>query len=265
MIDDISNLDRDELLCAFLDGELNDDQTRTVEQMLADDPALAKRLEQLRGADDAFLSDADTLSAAPMSEGLAALAAQLNADTDDENVVSITRHKSWQQRLRDHRALAACAAMLSGVLATQVTVSSLQLASNQPASPGVLMASSELFDVVETGASGVQVSLSGEQVATPQMTFLVDGDTPCRVVDVVDSQRAGRLVTCRSDNAWNVQIASYRAVANTPEGPFVTASGPDPVIEAYLDQVMTGQPLDLDQESRVIADGWRANLPETNQ
>lgn len=265
MIEDISNLDRDELLCAFLDGELNDDQTRTVEQMLADDPALAQRLEQLRGADSAFLSDADALVAAPMSEGLAALAAQLNADTDDENVVSITQHKSWQQRLRDHRALAACAAMLSGVLATQVTVSSLQVATNEPASPGVLMASSDLHDVIESGASGVQVSLSGDQIAMPQMTFLADDNTPCRIVDVADAQRAGRLIACRSKHVWNIQIASYRAVADTPEGPFVTASGPDPVIEAYLDQVMTGPPLDLEQESRAIANGWRATAPTPNQ
>lgn len=265
MIDDISNLDRDELLCAYLDGELTEDQRRTVEQTLADDSALAQRLEQLRGADQAFLEEIDAVSDAPMSDGLAALAAQLNADTGEDKVVSISEHKSWQKRLRDHRALAACAAMLSGVLATQVTVSSLQVASNEPASPGVLMASSELFDVIETGASGVQVSVSGDQAATPQMTFLVEDKTPCRVVDVVDAQRAGRLVACRSENVWNVQIASYRAVADTPDGPFVTASGPDPVIEAYLDQVMTSQPLDLEQESRAMADGWRGNLPETNQ
>ena len=268
MTDDFSNLSLDEQLSAYLDGEVSEAERALIEQKLASDPDAAKRLEQLRGADHAYTGGTE-INTAPMSEGLAALATRLNAEPGSaagETVVPLRTARSWFQTLREHRAIAACAAMVSGFLAMQASVGSLQMASTDLPGDGIVVASSELFNVFQRGASGDPQSIGDGQTATPQFTFASDNGAPCRVVDVTSDTRSGRMVGCKTDETWSIQVASFRDVSDTSAGPFQTATGgPDPVIEAYLDEVMPGQPLTQAEESLAISNGWQVTSLQPNE
>lgn len=264
MTDDISKLTLDEQLSAYIDGELAPAARAAVESLLAEDQAAARRLEQLRGANLAYTAEAEIVDDVPLSEGLEALTIHLQAEErllHPEGGTASSRRKGVFSYIREHRAIAACAAMLSGLLAMQAGIGTMQMASTDLPTDGVVLASSDWHDLLETAPSGELRQVSDTLTATPQFSFArQDGDF-CRVVDTAGAERSARLVACRQDDTWEIQVASFQTHQGSA-GPFQTASGgADPIVEAYLDSAMAGAPLDLDAEARAIAQGWTPTEP----
>ena len=259
MTDDFSNLTLDEKLSAYIDGELSPDARAAVEHLIAEDQVAASRLEQLRGANLAFTAEAEIVDAAPLSEGLEALMTHLSAEERLIHPVKDTaspRRRTVLAYIREHRALAACAAMLSGLFAMQAGIGTVQMAETDLPTDGIVLVSSDWYDLLETTPSGELRQVSDTLSATPQFSFARQGGEFCRVVDATATERSARLVACREDGAWEIQVASFQARQDSG-GPYQTASsGADPAVEAYLDSTMAGAPLGLSAEARAISQGW---------
>ncbi len=243
----------DEQLSAFLDGELAPADMDALARDLEVDPLLTARAERLGVANAAFVGFAARIDDVPMGAALKAA-----METQPLAAVIPFRRRSIGAFLHEHRAIAAsllCAAATFGFMSTIAT-----RASSDPFAPeagGVIVASSPLHRVLDAARTGEAVSVGADRMATPRLTFASDNGSFCRQFDVFTSDEAVAAIACRDDdNSWRTQVIAYGLV-KTP-GDFQTASATrSPILEAFLDQHMSGAPMNAEEETKLISDGWQ--------
>jgi hypothetical protein len=221
----------DDLLMAFLDGEL-DEMTRVrVERALAADADLRARLDvqhRLRARLAAHYGPAIE------EEVPARFRAML-----DSNVVPFRRARPlWQ-------TFAALAATL---------VLGLALGSRLPApggpvgiEKGQMVAQGTLADALETQLASAQ----GPGAATRIGVTFADADG--RLCRTFEGEVSG--LACRGDQGWQLMMTGAGAHGQR-EGYRQAASG-DPRILAAAQEMMAGEPLDAAAERRARDRGWR--------
>lgn len=243
----------DEQLSAFLDGELPAADMDALARDLEADSSLAARAERLRSANAAFVASAVRIDDVPVGAAL-----QAAMDAPSAAKVIPFRKRSVGAFLVEHRAIAAsllCAAATVGFMSTMATGS--------PSDPfatgadGVILASSPLYRALETARTGEVVLVGADAAATPRLTFASDTGEFCRQFDVVTGDKASAAIACREEKGWRTQIVAY-GLART-EGDFQTASAArSPALEAFLDQNMSGAPMNADEEAKLLGAGWRS-------
>lgn len=242
----------DEQLSAFIDGELSAEDTDALALAIDSDPELAARMERLGVANTAFVEAIGQIDHAPLSP---ALKAQMETPPTAE-VVQF-RPRSVRNFLIEHRAIAASLVCAVGVWG--VTSMGAQQAEPDPFgtdADGYIVASSPLGRMLETAATGEVVTVADTSTATPRLTFASADGQFCRQFDVARKDSASAAIACRDDGAWRVQIAAYGLPR--PTGDFQTASASrSPALEAFLDQRMTGEPMNADAEARLLKGGWK--------
>jgi hypothetical protein len=216
----------DDMLMAYVDGELSEAKRLLVDSAVASDPALFERLEKHRRL-RARMSGAFTgVLEEPVPERLIAAA-------KPSNVVSLA------DRRRGPPAWAAIAATLVvGVVA------GLAVPRSQPVIGSDLAAHGELATALDkqlaSAPSGdVRVGLSFKTANGYCRTF---------------SQAEVAGLACREGAGWKVRMAvakeegagAYRMAASTPA----------PVLEA-AQALMVGEPLDAAAEKAAAARGWK--------
>jgi hypothetical protein len=77
-------------------------------------------------------------------------------------------------------------------------------------------------------------------------------------VELVSARGATQLLGCRRDAGWRLLLSSCAASAS-PDGVYRPASGPSPALDAAIDELIEGVPLDATAERDVMSRGWRAN------
>lgn len=238
----------DELLSAYLDGELPEEARARIDAALASDPAIAARLKALDAATRSFAAAIREADKAPMPAGVEDL---LRPKTD--NVVA------FRQRKREQPKWVRPAAMAASLLALVVAVG---LLGNGPGGAGerLIIAAgpvdrtSALHRALDRTPSAEAASIGVARVS-PVATFRVAGGGLCR--EFLASQEAGavRAVACRDDRQWTVKIAATEAAS---AGGYQPASGPAAAIGAYVDSAIEGDPLGPDEERALIGAKWRA-------
>ena len=63
------------------------------------------------------------------------------------------------------------------------------------------------------------------------------------------------MLACRRDGGWRIAHASY-AAATAPDGVYRPASGPSPAIDAAIDELIDGVPLEAEAERALMSRGW---------
>ncbi len=242
----------DEQLSAFLDGELSPVETDALARDLEADPDLAARAERLGAANTAFVTSAAQIDDVPVSAALKAA-----METPPEAKVIQFRPRSVRAFLVEHRAIAAsllCMAAVWGLMSTMTTG-----APSDPFAPGpdgVIVASSPLYRALETARAGEIVAVGMDATATPRLTFASDDGAFCRQLDVIRGDKASAAIACREDEGWRTQVVAY-GLARTL-GDFQTASAArSPALEAFLDQRMTGAPMNAEEEAKLLHDKWK--------
>lgn len=242
----------DEQLSAFLDGELAPAETDALAHDLKANPELAARTERLSAANAAFVTSAERIDEVPVSATLKAA-----METPSAARVIQFHPRSVRSLLVEHRAVAAsllCVAAVWGLMST-MTAS----APSDPLAPGpdgVIVASSPLYRVLETGRTGDAVAVSTDATATPRLTFTSADGGFCRQFDVVKGEKASAAIACREDDGWHTQVVAYGLTRTS--GDFQTASAArSPALEAFLDQRMSGAPMNAEEEAKLLGDRWR--------
>ena len=240
----------DEQLSGFLDGELPEQDMDALSREIERDPELAARMERLGSANAAYVDAISEIDRAPMAAGLKAV-----IETPPAARIIAFRPRGVAGFIAEHRAIAAslvCAAAVWGVMSAASPGGT-----SDPFAPGVdgvVLAGSPLHRLLETSPTG-QASTIGSVTAAPRLTFATDDGTFCRQVEVSAEDGLSAAIACREGQTWRAQVVAYGLPK--PAGDFQTASASRaPALEAFLDEHLSGTPMNAEEESQLLRSGW---------
>lgn len=226
----------DETLCAYLDGELTDEQAQRVDQLLQDDTQLAARLGQLRAGEQRF----GALQVASLPPPSACLNRLLLAP---ENPPSRPRF-DWRAWWSGHGVLGP--ALSFGVVAAVGIAIGLGLRTEQ--APGVAPWMGHAMEHAQSGSSHRQ---NGLELVLLESYQASDG-IYCRRYLLSDSATSNTRWACRSPSeGWITRPppSETAAPADSPDT-YRLASG-----DAQTPELERLTPT---QEARLLANQWQA-------
>lgn len=225
----------DEIIGAYLDGELTPARRAEVEAALQQNKGAIARLERMRAA-DAVLREA--MGASGETRAKDPLAALILSDWPAE-VRPLRVRTEWVRQ-----AAALAAACVLGVFAGNLSAPQGLVHTDMSVSSAV----AALLDHAPSGAartangSTVQVALS----------FRTDAGDFCRQFRATSGAAVSDAVACRGKEGWRTLV---QAAVSNGEG-YRTASASDP-IAASIDGMGGVSVLSADEEQALISAGWR--------
>jgi hypothetical protein len=222
----------DDLISAYLDGELDAERRAMVESHLRTDRGAAARFKRMQGA-DALLKAAFPPKQAPQDDPLAAM------------ILSGSGQQTQTRSRWATRVAALAAAVVLGIVFGRLV-------------PGGQDASS-LYALSAQEVRFLDTQLSGQSTQTAagllQMTLSVRGEDGvfCREYRVSNEAQSTDVLACRNGaNGWQMAAA---AVAQDADG--YTPAGSASVLDGAIATLGPTEALDADQERALIERGWR--------
>lgn len=232
----------DETFFAWLDGELDADDSARVEAEVAADPRLSAMAAEHRAMQARLKGAFDAVAETSIPEQLAAAVhAQQQAQVIDFAEAKKRRERAWPS-VAQWTAMAATLAVgvLIGTLASQ----------GRQVSP-VEVQGGKIY-----AASALNEALSNQLASAPGsdvrigVTFRDHSGAVCR--SFTDPSSSG--LACREGKGWRV-----RGLFAVPEGQgsnYRMAAGMDPNLAALVDSSIAGEPFDAAQEKAARDKGW---------
>jgi surface antigen len=237
----IQNL-TDDVLCAYLDGELSPEARAALERQLPGEPGARVRLDRLRESDDR-LRRAFALPSAAATDPLVRL---LTSDAPADNVVPM--RASRLRRVAAPLGL-ALAATVAGLAIGFGMRGAVDAPAAKAAASSSLAISNSLHDALDRNASG-----QPRAGVTVVLTFRRENGALCRQFEVVDGAGSAEGVACRSaDKRW--QVSGWHEMPRDVGG-YRTAAGDESPIEAMVDVLDASGPLSPEEEAQAIRRGW---------
>ena len=224
------------MLIALVDGELDEVTRRRVERAVAEDPALAQRVEDHRLLKMRLGSHYAPLAEAPIPAAMRAMLA------DSAKVVplaspSMAGRRNW----------------MTGVAIAASLVLGLGIGHFSSAPSGPVAVRGNAMVAQGSLASALDTQLASAQDDAPVrigISFRRKDGGWCRSFDGA----AVSGVACREDGEWRLKQA-IPGSAQTTE--YRQASSSDPRVTATIDALIDGTPADAAQEAAAKASGWR--------
>lgn len=247
--------DDDAALSALLDGALPAEQAEPLRRRIADEPALARRLEELRQVDGALRRTYAGIADEPLPQRvLDGLQSRGVVASFRPRVSSGTRWFSLRS------AVATGAALAAGFI-----IACLVLQRAEPIVPlgfitkgGSVEEGSALYEVLQTVPSSESRALGESWSATARLTFRDKKGDPCRQVDLTGAGGVLETLACRREGSWRMELIAF-GPAGTPMagGVYRPATGvpPSPLDDA-IDALIDGAPLGREEEEELIARAW---------
>lgn len=251
-----------EVLSAYIDGELPPEETERVRTALAEDELLAARLRQLGNVDRLLVEFSSGIDGRPLPQGVLALLEQPIAEPATAGgggaVVEFPRpHRRWQTGFL---ALAA-SVVLAVAVGVQLELRDRGVADfDRLARTGAVDASGPLHRALEQLPSDETwaVATDDHLAITPVLSFVSTGQQYCREFRVDADERAARGVACRRDDHWETLRVTAVAAGDAGAENYETATGSsDAGFDAFVDSLAADAPLDADSESQLLRNGWR--------
>jgi hypothetical protein len=252
----------DAILSAYLDDELSGDEAGRLRDRLADDPALARRLEQMRAANLAAGSFFRAADGEPLPRGVLDLLNDgADSSTRERSEAKVVRFPAGGLRryLQPPVAIAASVALAAGFLAGDMAhrvqdadVPGLWLYA------GAIPETSELNDFLESGLSGVPQTLPGGIRGRLVLTFENRDSDWCRQLQLAAETGSAQALACRRQGAWQMEAVAYDVGAPPDDHYLAASSSTLPALDAAIDeQIGGGEPLDAEAERRLISNAWK--------
>lgn len=239
----------DDILSAFLDGELSAHEMAAVQDAIANNAETAIRFEQLASVNALVQKQAALIDQTPMPAAVLALLQENDTAAVAHNVVELSLFRKAKQQtvnvLREHAALAASIALVVGFAGGQ------WLSDGQTPANGV----SAQFAALDNTPSGQQIALSDGSALTIRFSFVDTSSRFCRQYQVQDSTGSSENLACRDLSGWEL-VASARSSALSGMETYTPASGPR-LLDGLLDVMMSGQALNQVEEQNAISNQWR--------
>lgn len=249
----------DEVLSAFLDGELPEPEMQAIRQRLRDDPALGDRLAELAAVDERVSAHYSAIDEKPLPETVTAMLER--ARPSSTRVVSFPWWRRMKSRLHQHTGMAVAAALVAGFGVAQ-------LMTGGPA--GVDTQWQSVAQGLETTPSGESRLLATGEQLTPRITFVNQQGEYCRQFRLQGEERASENIACResSDGSpdsfadttpWTLAATVQLDVVAQP-GSYQTASGGS-VLDSALNNMMAEDILEPEAEKQLIDGQWATLHP----
>ena len=245
----------DDMLSAYLDGELPAQDLRDVRAALANDPALAARLAALQSVNDLVLRHAKALDSTPLPASVLSLL-QAAGQAEAAGLQSAHAHHAhagativqgpWQRWSRHAGAQLALAATL--VLALGLALSNL-LDPSQPELPAL----AAYTDVLDSSPSGVPAAVNGATLIS-RFSFRDQDGRYCRQYQLTTATSGSENVACRTEQGWTLAATLPVPVEATDAYQPASSSAE---LNAVLDRMMQGAALDLPAEATLIERRWQ--------
>ncbi|HET6629435.1 MAG TPA: hypothetical protein VFG91_06650 [Woeseiaceae bacterium] len=248
----------DELLSAYLDGELPRAEAEELTRRLAREPALSERLEELRTMNRAAVAGFRAFDERPMPKRVLELLGENAAEGTAGNVVRFRQLPRLGEFFRLPVALAASIALVAGLWLGGLPAR--RGAPDDVAYASRIAESSALHAAFDRAASGEVIELGGDRHATPLLTFLSDGGGWCRQVRITGGPAPADALACRRHGQWQMELVTFGAATPAPgAGAYGQASaGGTPAMRAALDRLMGREPpLGRAEEADVIGREWQ--------
>lgn len=254
--------DDDVLLSAYLDRELPQEDAERVRQRLAAEPALARRLQAMRGADDAVRHAFAAGDEAPLPQAVLDLLNDTPDDTRREHAAggSILRLPARGARrwLQAPVAIAASVALLAGFLIHDLVRQTPPAADLEELFyTGAIPGDSELHQLLDEGVSGEAAVLPGGAEGRLLLTFESTSGDWCRQMALSARATSMQALACRRDERWEMEAVSFGP--GTPPGSRYqpASSGVPAAVAAAVEARMgAGEPLAPEEEKQLISAGW---------
>jgi hypothetical protein len=242
-----------EILSAFLDAELSEEAMEEVRCALETDDDLVMRLADLSQVDQWVDKNAAIIDSTIMPDGILLLAQTLDkkiaenkANQTPENVVSLSRWKSVNQRLKKHYALAAGISMIFGV----GTITLMQ-------SEQTTAITAEISQVLDEAKSGEMSSTKQGDKVMANLSFTNHAGSFCRQFQHINLQAASINIACKENQQWQLKITKNVAFSQDMENYRVASNKAQ--LDSAIDEMIKGQAMDSDQEQRAINNNWQTN------
>jgi hypothetical protein len=258
-----------EVLSAYIDGELAPEEMARVRDAVAGDELLAARLRHFRRVDRLLTEFSLGIDAEPLPPAVLALLAPPRVDTDAgaSNEVGAAELPFARRPRRWVAGVLALAASL--VLAVAI---GLQLDARRGVETGFdglvrtgsVAPSSPLYHALEDVPSDeayAAASDAGVEI-TPVLSFVSTQQEYCREFRVDADARAARGVACRRNDRWETLkvVAAEARIGGTAHYATATAET-DEDFDTFVDGLVADAPLGADAEARALRNRWKATKP----
>tara|TARA_R110000744_G_scaffold217536_2_gene336252 strand:- start:487 stop:1254 length:768 start_codon:yes stop_codon:yes gene_type:complete len=242
----------DEMLSAFLDAELSEEDMEAVRCALETDDDLVMRLAELAQVDHWVVENAAIMDTTPVADDLLQLAKKIDKKIAQDkpsvtggNVVSLSRWKSINKSIQKHYALAAGVAMLFGV-------GTVTLMQSQQQSSVITAGVAQALDQVPSGE--MSITTQGDAI-TANLSFTNHAGDYCRQFQQENEQKTSVNIACKENTQWQLKLtekvnlaenlADYRTASNNAQ------------LDSAIDDMIKGPAMDRAQEQRAITNNWQ--------
>jgi len=237
----------DTLLSAYLDKELGGAERLEVEAALAAGPALRKRLELLRQANELVKLQAQHIDSVPLPASLTNLF-ETAQDNSGAKVIPFVQ-RAWSGLNQQSKKLALAAGLV-------LSIGLVVVLRQENPEPGSLQPSIATYaDLLDSVASGNLMSRNGYEI-WPQFSFINMDQSICRVFRLNAIGSSTDNIACRSLQGWQLHDSVDVLPLQNPDN-FMPAGSNTALLDELLDAMMSGSPLTLEQEGQLIREGWQ--------
>jgi len=248
----------DEQLSAYLDHELSAAELTVVEQALAAQPTVAKRLATLKLVNELAKGQGSVIDAEPLPAALMQLLTGLDTAATPADapglspvstpvltpVASLLLHRVRKSQLLAPRALALAASLVLAVGLSFVVLTEFR---QQQSGVPTLAAYTNILD---TATSGTTVT-TDEFELTPRFTFVSRTNSICRLYQLDTAARITDNIACRKGDNWTLHT-TVAATAPAAADQYLPAGNTGAQLDAVLDELMLDAPLPLAAETALL-------------
>jgi hypothetical protein len=252
----------DEVLTAYVDGELEAGERARVEQAMAEDARLARRVARHRALRARLRTAFDAALREPLPQRLVN-AAKLEGSSGPAQIIDLARVRAARSRRPERRRLAlprrgavAVAASLIVGVATGLLVAYL-LASTSPTEyrDGTLLASGPLSHALNDQLAGAAPGAGAVRIG---LSFRAKSGGFCRTF-ALDNSHALAGLACEDKQRWRIVTLLGSETTNAPGSSqaYRTAGSamPAALLQAINERI-SGEPLDAAAETKARREGW---------
>lgn len=247
----------DEMLMAYVDGELDEKTRRDIERLLKEDPRVRQKIEIFRQSADWLRSELREFDTLPVPERLLAHAGGRAAKGSPDR--PLLRPDHWREGFQRvitrpwaPAALAASMALFIGFF-VGVWVSPGYL--DQPQKSHTTF----LADVLEHVPAGKSVASIEQGISvTPQASFRTDGAGFCREYETIANSARVSGVACRSESGeWVTLFELHDPMSTRRAGSqYIPAEGDIDLISEFLDQIGAEAAILPNIEQKLLEGEW---------
>jgi hypothetical protein len=244
----------DEALSALLDDALSPDEAAQLRQRLEREPALRTRYAALEHANTVVHKAYAGVADEPLP---ASVLDALRLPGESDNVVTFRPRRPLLVTLLPLATAATIALVVGLAVGVRVGPGGSSDPTALVAEAGVMAPGTPLFAALEGLPSAATQALGAGVTATPRLTFGTSEGDYCRLVDLASERGTTEALACRRDGEWQLEMVAFGERAPR-DGVYRPASGPSPVIEAAVDSLIEGEPLDAAGERELLDRSWGA-------